>query len=435
MKAILTLIVLITTSLFGATKAEPAEWTDPAGDVTLPNADIVSGSATVSDGMVDLRVRFAAPPFPTTATHYITWCFDTDHNAATGAGCGSGNLIGADKGFTLFASLGALSTCVFGWSGNVPGLNASSHLWFDPATNTVRLLFPLSLLSDDGVFNYLVESLFGGSFSANDRVPNAATFGSPGGFLRSDVAALLPFNGTLWCPNRPPVCSAARANPAELLSPNHRLVPIEIYGVTDPDGDPVTIAITNVTQDEPLSGRGDGNTCPDAVIRESQASVRAERSGNDNDRVYVISFTATDDEGASCAGTVSVCVPRDPDSGTPARPGIECQDDGQRVNSLGPCRGRGPEEILGAPIASIRSEGPTVRGGRATLEFSLPEDAEVELAVYDLLGRQVVKLENSHHNAGSHQLSWDPSGLAAGMYFYRLRAGGAQLSKPVLILR
>lgn len=428
--AILVLTVLATARPFAAAEAGP--WTDPAGDVPLPNADIVSGSATVSAGMVDLRVQFAAPPFPTTATHHVTWCFDTDQDGTTGSACGSGALQGADRGFTLFGGLGALSTCVFGFSQGMPGLDASSHLWFDPATNTLRMLFPLSLLSDDGVFDYAVESAFGGSFGANERAPNSVGFGSPGGFFASDAGELPPFDGTLLCPNRQPLCSAATADPAELWPPSHSLVPIEIVGVTDPDGDPVTIVVTGVTQDEPLDGQGNGNTCPDAVIEGDRVSVRAERSGQGNDRVYVISFTATDEAGASCPGTVSVCVPHDqvPAEGPDGvRRLIECRDDGQTVNSLGPCAG--PET---APVMSIRSERLVVRG-RATLEFSLSEETEVELAVYDMLGRKVITLENSRRIAGSHRMDWNTTGLAAGMYFYRLRASGVLLSEPVLILR
>ena len=431
--ALLVLVVLTATSPFGAAEAGSGAWTDPAGDVPLPNADILSGSATVAAGMVDLRIQFAAPPFPTTATHHVTWCFDTDQDPSTGSACGSGgDFQGADRGFTLFGGLGALSTCEFSFSQGVPGLDASSHLWFDPATNTLRLLFPLSLLSDDGVFNYAVESAFGGSFGANERAPNSVSFGSPGGSFMSEAGESPPFNGTLWCPNRPPVCLAATASPAELGPPNHSLVPIEIVGVTDPDGDPVTIVVTGVTQDEPLEGQGDGSTCPDAVIEDGRASVRAERGGPDHDRVYVISFTATDDEGASCVGAVSVCVPHDPVSA--AVPGgavrlIECQDDGQTVNSLGPCAAPATD-----PVVSIRSVGLTVQG-RATLEFSLPEEAEVDLAVYDILGRRVATLENSHRTAGAHRVEWNTSGLPAGTYFYRLRASGVLLSKPVLILR
>jgi hypothetical protein len=182
-------------------EAEPPAWKDPAGDVTLPHADILSGSATVAEGMVDLRVQFLMPPFPTAATHHITWCLDTDQNGATGGACGFGTFLGADRGFTLFGSLGALSTCDFSFGGNVPGLDPSAHLWFDPATKTLRLLFPLSLIADNGAFNYAVESAFGGSGGTNDRAPNAVDFGSPGTFFTSHTGALLPFHGSLCAEN------------------------------------------------------------------------------------------------------------------------------------------------------------------------------------------------------------------------------------------
>lgn len=130
--------------------------------------------------------------------------------------------------------------------------------------------------------------------------------------------------------NHSPDCSGARAAVARLWPPDRRLVPVEIVGITDPDGDPVTITVTGITQDEPVNADADGSTCPDGVIANGTALVRAERSGRGNGRVYVISFTATDDQGASCDGLVAVCVPHDQSQAA-------CVDDGQNYNSLGPC--------------------------------------------------------------------------------------------------
>jgi hypothetical protein len=129
---------------------------------------------------------------------------------------------------------------------------------------------------------------------------------------------------------KPPVCSAAHANPAALWSPNHQFVPIVVKGVTDPDGNAVTITITGVTQDEPVNGKGDGNTSPDAVIQDGAASVRAERSGTGNGRVYQISFTAEDAKGGSCAGVVRVGVPHSRGKG------VTAIDDGQIYDSTLP---------------------------------------------------------------------------------------------------
>ncbi|HKB07299.1 MAG TPA: hypothetical protein VKF61_03350 [Candidatus Polarisedimenticolia bacterium] len=193
------LALLAALSMMTAVNAAADTWTDPAGDVTLPNADIISGSTSVFGGLVDFRVRFSAPPFPTTATHFMTWCIDTDRNAATGSACGFSTFLGADRGFTLDGRLGAIYQCGHSLFGNVRGLQVVSQLWFDQADNEFRLVFPLALVSEDASFHYAVESAFGGSFGANERVPDSVDFGSAGGFLSSDIGEAGPFGGALLC--------------------------------------------------------------------------------------------------------------------------------------------------------------------------------------------------------------------------------------------
>jgi hypothetical protein len=110
--------------------------------------------------------------------------------------------------------------------------------------------------------------------------------------------------------NRPPDCSAAAASVNMLWPPNHELAAIDVVGVTDPDGDPVTITIDEIVQDEPVNGLGDGDVSPDGLgAGDSTALVRAERAGGGNGRVYAIGFTATDGKGGSCSGVVTVGVP------------------------------------------------------------------------------------------------------------------------------
>jgi Beta-propeller repeat len=108
--------------------------------------------------------------------------------------------------------------------------------------------------------------------------------------------------------NQPPDCSAAAAQPPALWPPNGQLTPVAIGGVTDPAGGPLTISVTAIRQDEPLSKKGQ----PDATgLGTSRPMLRASRAGNGDGRVYHITFTATDPAGAACTGTVTVCVPRD----------------------------------------------------------------------------------------------------------------------------
>ncbi len=151
----------------------------------------------------------------------------------------------------------------------------------------------------------------------------------------STAASTTSTTSTTTPGNLPPDCSAAAANPAVLWPPNHRFVDVSVAGVTDPDGDPVAITVTGITQDEPVDAGGDGNTCPDASgIGTATASVRSERDGGGDGRVYHIGFVADDSRGAQCAGTVTVCVPHDQGRG------MACGDRGPLVDATEPtCTG------------------------------------------------------------------------------------------------
>ena len=134
--------------------------------------------------------------------------------------------------------------------------------------------------------------------------------------------------------NARPDCGAARASLSQLWPPNHKFVPISISGVTDPDGDPVSITVAGISQDEPVkeTGTGSGSTCPDGRgVGTATAHVRAERAGNPripgDGRVYHIGFTAGDGRGGTCRGAVTVCVPHD------QRPGASCVDGGPLFDS------------------------------------------------------------------------------------------------------
>jgi hypothetical protein len=111
--------------------------------------------------------------------------------------------------------------------------------------------------------------------------------------------------------NTAPDCSGATASTTTLSPPNHKLRTVAVTGVTDPDGDAVSIVIVSIRQDEPTNGAADGDTSPDGVAGPgNNVQVRAERSGKGDGRVYYIEFVASDGAGGTCAGTVQVSVPQ-----------------------------------------------------------------------------------------------------------------------------
>jgi hypothetical protein len=118
--------------------------------------------------------------------------------------------------------------------------------------------------------------------------------------------------------NSPPDCTTATPSQSVLWPPNHRMIGITIQNIVDPDGDPLTIRITSIRQDEPTRGQGTGDQSPDGFgIGTSTAQVRAERAGTGDGRVYHIGFTANDGRGGECTGEVLVSVPHD-QRGAPA---------------------------------------------------------------------------------------------------------------------
>ncbi len=64
---------------------------------------------------------------------------------------------------------------------------------------------------------------------------------------------------------------------------------------------------------------------------------------------------------------------------------------------------------------------PNPAGERATLGFDLPQAGSVEVEVYDLLGRRVLRVDGGALPGGSHDVQLDLSRVASGVYLYALR--------------
>ena len=70
-----------------------------------------------------------------------------------------------------------------------------------------------------------------------------------------------------------------------------------------------------------------------------------------------------------------------------------------------------------------------------TIRYSLPIRAHVLLTVYNALGQKVAELVNGDIDAGYHEVQFDGSNHASGVYFYRLQAGSYVETKRLLLMR
>ena len=70
-----------------------------------------------------------------------------------------------------------------------------------------------------------------------------------------------------------------------------------------------------------------------------------------------------------------------------------------------------------------------------TISYSLPQSVDVELAVYNILGQRVATLVSGVQTAGVHEVQFDASRFASGMYLYRITAGKNVSVKKMLLVK
>jgi hypothetical protein len=121
-------------------------------------------------------------------------------------------------------------------------------------------------------------------------------------------------------------CSTAEPSAMVLWPPDKDFWPVNVLGVTNPNGGPVTITILSIYQDERVGKREDGRG-----VGTSTAWLRAERDGNGDGRVYHISFIAANEQGDFCTGELrTAIVPHDYGGG------LDAIDGGALYNSTIP---------------------------------------------------------------------------------------------------
>jgi hypothetical protein len=69
------------------------------------------------------------------------------------------------------------------------------------------------------------------------------------------------------------------------------------------------------------------------------------------------------------------------------------------------------------------------------IRFALPEPANVQITVYTLAGQNVATLTDESRPPGWHTVRFDASGLASGLYFYRIQAGSEVLNHQMMLIK
>jgi hypothetical protein len=74
----------------------------------------------------------------------------------------------------------------------------------------------------------------------------------------------------------------------------------------------------------------------------------------------------------------------------------------------------------------IRRPAPNPFDDAATIGLTLPAAAGVRVALFDVLGREVLTAQNGPLEAGAHDVTIDAAGLGAGVYLARVWVAGQE---------
>ncbi len=90
-----------------------------------------------------------------------------------------------------------------------------------------------------------------------------------------------------------------------------------------------------------------------------------------------------------------------------------------------------------APSTTIQlhQNAPNPFSNRSTISFSIPHPMNVNLTVFDLLGKPVQTIVSGQLSGGDHMFTVDGSGLSNGMYFCRLSANGEVRTCSMIVSR
>ena len=87
------------------------------------------------------------------------------------------------------------------------------------------------------------------------------------------------------------------------------------------------------------------------------------------------------------------------------------------------------------PAQVVLSAYPNPFNSSTVISFDLQTASLVKLAVYDIMGREVKTLVAGDWGLGKHQVVWDASNQASGIYFIRLQSESMFKSQKVMLLK
>jgi hypothetical protein len=78
---------------------------------------------------------------------------------------------------------------------------------------------------------------------------------------------------------------------------------------------------------------------------------------------------------------------------------------------------------------------PNPSNPNTTIEYTLPASAKISIVIYDILGREIIRLIDTYKNSGIYKIKWQTNNVSSGVYFCIMRTGDFLSTKKIILLK
>jgi hypothetical protein len=83
----------------------------------------------------------------------------------------------------------------------------------------------------------------------------------------------------------------------------------------------------------------------------------------------------------------------------------------------------------------LKQNYPNPFNGEAIIEFSLPREEDINLSVYDILGRKIKEVINNKLKAGNYKENINLDNVSSGVYFCVLQGEKTKITRKMMLIK
>ena len=87
------------------------------------------------------------------------------------------------------------------------------------------------------------------------------------------------------------------------------------------------------------------------------------------------------------------------------------------------------------PGLHISSEYPNPFNPVTNIEYTISQAGNVEIIVYDVMGRKIDTIHNEFKSNGTHSITWDASNRSSGIYYLQIKSNDSVKTQKVVLLK